>query len=51
MYEAWGGEGCGGGGGGGCATGIVITDWVGACGDWDLVRCVVGMNARHTVEG
>lgn len=27
-------------------TGIVISDWVGANGDWDLVRCVVGMNAR-----
>ncbi|KAM4055065.1 phosphatidylinositol-specific phospholipase c, X domain-containing protein [Hirsutella rhossiliensis] len=35
----------------GCAgTGIVVTDWVGANDDWDLVRCVVGMNARlqHT---
>lgn len=28
------------------ATGIVVTDWVGAYGNWDLVRCVVGMNAR-----
>ncbi|KKA30425.1 hypothetical protein TD95_004372 [Thielaviopsis punctulata] len=28
------------------ATGIVVTDWVGAHGNWDLVRCVVGMNAR-----
>ncbi|KAG9257935.1 PLC-like phosphodiesterase [Emericellopsis atlantica] len=27
-------------------TGIVVTDWVGANGDWDLIRCVVGMNAR-----
>ncbi|KAK0389567.1 hypothetical protein NLU13_3142 [Sarocladium strictum] len=27
-------------------TGIVVTDWVGANGDWDLVRCIVGMNAR-----
>ncbi|CAI4213715.1 unnamed protein product [Parascedosporium putredinis] len=27
-------------------TGIVVTDWVGAHGDWDLIRCVVGMNAR-----
>lgn len=27
-------------------TGIVITDWVGANGDWDLIRCIVGMNAR-----
>ena len=38
MEEA--GSGCG-------ATGIVVTDWVGAYGNWDLVRCVVGMNARH----
>ncbi|KAG5921331.1 hypothetical protein E4U42_005878 [Claviceps africana] len=31
----------------GCAgTGVVVTDWVGAHDDWDLVRCVVGMNAR-----
>ncbi|KAG6026126.1 hypothetical protein E4U41_001347 [Claviceps citrina] len=30
----------------GCAgTGVVVTDWVGARGDWDLVRCIVGMNA------
>jgi 1-phosphatidylinositol phosphodiesterase len=27
------------------STGIVVCDWVGANGDWDLVRCVVGMNA------
>ncbi|CCE31091.1 hypothetical protein E4U22_003240 [Claviceps purpurea] len=31
----------------GCAsTGIVVTDWVGAFENWDLVRCIVGMNAR-----
>ncbi|RDA94131.1 hypothetical protein CP533_6548 [Ophiocordyceps camponoti-saundersi (nom. inval.)] len=31
----------------GCAgTGIVVTDWVGANDDWDLIRCIVGMNAR-----
>ncbi|KAK3185396.1 hypothetical protein K4F52_005898 [Lecanicillium sp. MT-2017a] len=31
----------------GCAgAGIVVTDWVGAHGDWDLNRCIVGMNAR-----
>lgn len=30
----------------GCAaTGIVVTDWVGA-DDWDLIRCIVAMNAR-----
>jgi 1-phosphatidylinositol phosphodiesterase len=27
------------------STGIVVCDWVGASGDWDLVRCIVGMNA------
>jgi 1-phosphatidylinositol phosphodiesterase len=28
------------------STGIVVADWVGLDGDWDLVRCVVGMNAK-----
>ncbi|CAG8957554.1 hypothetical protein HYFRA_00010420 [Hymenoscyphus fraxineus] len=28
------------------STGVVVCDWVGLNGDWDLVRCVVGMNAR-----
>ena len=32
--------------GGSGGTGIVVCDWVGNAGDWDLVRCVVGMNAR-----
>ncbi|KAH8697545.1 phosphatidylinositol phospholipase C [Talaromyces proteolyticus] len=27
-------------------TGILVTDWVGLDGDWDLVRCIVGMNAK-----
>jgi len=27
-------------------TGVVICDWVGDGGDWDLVRCIVGMNAK-----
>lgn len=27
-------------------TGVVISDWVGANDNWDLVRCTVGMNAR-----
>lgn len=27
-------------------TGIVVCDWVGYKGDWDLVRCIVGMNAK-----
>lgn len=31
---------------GSSSTGIVVTDWVGANDDWDLVRCIVGMNAR-----
>ena len=31
---------------GSAGTGIVVTDWVGANEDWDLVRCIVGMNAR-----
>ncbi|KAI0139783.1 phosphatidylinositol-specific phospholipase C [Pestalotiopsis sp. NC0098] len=31
--------------GDGC-TGIVVTDWVGLAGDWDLIRCIVGWNAR-----
>jgi 1-phosphatidylinositol phosphodiesterase len=31
---------------GDAGTGIVVTDWVGANGDWDLIRCIVGMNSR-----
>ncbi|MCJ1407645.1 hypothetical protein MMC19_001716 [Ptychographa xylographoides] len=31
--------------GDGC-TGIVVCDWVGNNGDWDIVRCIVGMNAK-----
>jgi len=31
--------------GDGC-TGIVVCDWVGNQGDWDLVRCIVGMNGK-----
>jgi len=27
-------------------VGIVVCDWVGKDDDWDLVRCIVGMNAR-----
>jgi len=27
-------------------VGIVVTDWVGEKGDWDLIRCIVGMNGR-----
>lgn len=31
---------------GDAGTGIVVTDWVGQDGDWDLIRCIVGWNAR-----
>lgn len=31
---------------GDAGTGIVVTDWVGLDGDWDLIRCVVGWNTR-----
>jgi len=27
-------------------TGILVCDWVGHQGDWDLVRCIVGMNSK-----
>ena len=33
------------------STGIVVMDWVGLGGDWDLCRCVVGMNAKLMREG
>jgi 1-phosphatidylinositol phosphodiesterase len=36
--------------GDGC-TGIVVCDWVGDRGDWDLVRCVVGHNAKLEMRG
>ncbi|KAJ5606158.1 hypothetical protein N7510_008939 [Penicillium lagena] len=29
-----------------CSTGILVTDWCGLDGDWDLVRSIVGMNAK-----
>ncbi len=31
-------------------TGIVVCDWVGADGNWDLVRCIVGMNSKLMVR-
>ncbi|KAI1377572.1 PLC-like phosphodiesterase [Hypoxylon crocopeplum] len=31
---------------GDASTGVVVTDWVGQDGDWDLIRCVVGWNAK-----
>ena len=27
------------------STGIVVCDWVGQNGNWDIVKCIVGMNA------
>ncbi|QIX02208.1 hypothetical protein AMS68_007725 [Peltaster fructicola] len=36
---------CGDHGDGG--LGIVVCDWVGKHGNWDLVKCIVGMNARR----
>jgi 1-phosphatidylinositol phosphodiesterase len=27
-------------------TGVIVCDWVGNNGDWDLVRAIVGMNAK-----
>jgi len=32
--------------GGDGSVGIVVCDWVGRDGDWDLVKCIIGMNAR-----
>ncbi|AEO53246.1 hypothetical protein MYCTH_2294314 [Thermothelomyces thermophilus ATCC 42464] len=40
------GKGSGEFGAGDAVTGIVVTDWVGHRGDWDLLRCIVGWNAR-----
>ncbi|KAJ5183607.1 hypothetical protein N7492_001223 [Penicillium capsulatum] len=31
---------------GDCSTGILVTDWVGLDGDWDLARAIVGMNGK-----
>jgi 1-phosphatidylinositol phosphodiesterase len=33
------------------STGIVVCDWVGWNGNWDLVRCIVGMNAKLELRG
>ncbi|EEH08072.1 phosphatidylinositol phospholipase C [Histoplasma capsulatum G186AR] len=32
------------------STGIAVCDWVGLDGDWDLVRCIVGMNSRLMMQ-
>lgn len=31
---------------GDASTGLVVTDWVGQDGDWDLIRCIVGWNGK-----
>lgn len=31
------------------STGIVVCDWVGHEGDWDLIKCIVGHNAKLEV--
>lgn len=36
---------------GDAGTGIVVTDWVGHDGDWDLIRCIVAWNARLQLKG
>jgi len=36
---------------GDAGTGVVVMDWVGHDGDWDLVRCIVGWNARLQLKG
>lgn len=33
------------------STGVVVCDWVGRDGDWDLVRCIVGMNSKLIAKG
>lgn len=33
------------------STGILICDWVGLDGDWDLVRCIIGMNSLLQKRG
>lgn len=35
---------------GDAGTGIVVIDWVGLNGDWDLLRCIIGWNARLQLE-
>ncbi len=33
------------------STGIVVCDWVGDGGNWDLVRCIVGFNVVLEIKG
>ena len=32
------------------STGIVVCDWVGHDDNWDIVNCIVGMNAKYEVD-
>ena len=32
------------------STGIVVCDWVGREGNWDIVRCIIGMNAAFEAK-
>jgi 1-phosphatidylinositol phosphodiesterase len=32
------------------STGVVVCDWVGHEGNWDIVRCIIGMNARFEAK-
>ncbi|KAK3176301.1 hypothetical protein OEA41_007624 [Lepraria neglecta] len=32
------------------STGIVVCDWVGHEGNWDIVRCIIGMNAAFEAK-
>ncbi|KAI9885289.1 MAG: hypothetical protein M1823_002917 [Watsoniomyces obsoletus] len=33
------------------STGVVVCDWVGDGGNWDLVRCIVGFNVVLEIKG
>ena len=47
INSAEGGEQCTLGDG---STGIVVCDWVGHQDNWDLVRCIIGMNAKYEAK-
>ncbi|KAL6717954.1 hypothetical protein ACLMJK_004039 [Lecanora helva] len=32
------------------STGIVVCDWIGADGDWSIVDCILGYNAKFTTK-
>ena len=44
RWHAHGEDGCAAPGSG--SAGVVVCDWVGNQGDWDLVWCIVGMNSK-----